>query len=87
MTTGAHRSQKKTRQPCGQREVQIAARPVSTPARKEKEKVEESVAALDAESAGLFQHLRRLRKQLADERGVAPYVVFPDASLRAMAQL
>ena len=69
-----------------QREVQIAVRPVSTPARKEKEKVEENVPALDAESAGLFQHLRRLRKQLADERGVAPYVVFPDTSLRAMAQ-
>ncbi len=42
--------------------------------------------ALDAESAGLFQHLRQLRKQLADEQAVPPYVVFSDASLRAMAK-
>jgi len=67
-----------------QREVQIAVRPVSTAARKEK--ADESVPALDAESARLFHHLRNLRKQLADERGVAPYVVFPDTTLRAMAQ-
>jgi ATP-dependent DNA helicase RecQ len=34
----------------------------------------------------LFQHLRRLRKQIADEQGVAPYVIFPDTSLQAMAR-
>jgi ATP-dependent DNA helicase RecQ len=34
---------------------------------------------------GLFQQLRTLRKRLADERGVPPYVVFPDSSLHAMA--
>lgn len=34
----------------------------------------------------LFQQLRKLRKQIADEQVVAPYVVFPDTSLRAMAQ-
>jgi ATP-dependent DNA helicase RecQ len=34
----------------------------------------------------LFQRLRVLRKRIADEQGVAPYVVFPDTSLRAMAQ-
>jgi ATP-dependent DNA helicase RecQ len=34
----------------------------------------------------LFQRLRALRKRIADEQGVAPYVVFPDTSLRAMAQ-
>jgi ATP-dependent DNA helicase RecQ len=33
----------------------------------------------------LFDLLRRLRKQLADDRGVPPYVVFPDATLREMA--
>ncbi len=41
---------------------------------------------MDPETAGLFQHLRQLRKQLADEQGVPPYVVFSDASLRAIAQ-
>ena len=34
----------------------------------------------------LFQHLRSLRKQIADEQGVPPYVVFPDSSLWEMAQ-
>ena len=67
-----------------QREVQIAVRSVSTAARKEK--VDESVPALNADSARLYYHLRNLRKQLADERGVAPYVVLPDTTLRVMAQ-
>ena len=34
----------------------------------------------------LFERLRILRKKLAEERGIAPYVVFTDASLRHMAQ-
>ena len=33
----------------------------------------------------LFDRLRRLRKRLADERGVPPYIVFSDVSLRQMA--
>jgi ATP-dependent DNA helicase RecQ len=35
---------------------------------------------------GLFTELRTLRKRLADERGVPPYVVFGDLSLRQMAR-
>ena len=34
----------------------------------------------------LFERLRQLRKRLADRRGVPPYIVFGDASLRLMAQ-
>jgi len=34
----------------------------------------------------LFEKLRGLRKQLADERGVPPYIVFSDVSLRQMAR-
>ncbi len=41
---------------------------------------------LDPESEQLFQHLRTFRKQLADEQGVPPYVIFPDTTLRALAQ-
>jgi ATP-dependent DNA helicase RecQ len=41
---------------------------------------------LKPEEGALFQLLRALRKQIADELGVPPYVVFPDTSLRAMAQ-
>ena len=33
----------------------------------------------------LFDRLRRLRKRLADDRGVPPYIVFSDVSLRQMA--
>ncbi len=34
----------------------------------------------------LFEKLRGLRKRLADERGVPPYIVFSDVSLRQMAR-
>ena len=34
----------------------------------------------------LFEALRRVRKQLADERGVPSYIVFSDVSLRQMAR-
>jgi len=35
---------------------------------------------------GLFETLRALRKRLADEAGMPPYIIFNDASLRDMAQ-
>ena len=34
----------------------------------------------------LFERLRQLRKRLADEQGVPPYIVFSDVSLRQMAR-
>jgi ATP-dependent DNA helicase RecQ len=34
---------------------------------------------------GLFEALRELRKQIADSKGVPPYVVFSDATLKEMA--
>jgi ATP-dependent DNA helicase RecQ len=40
---------------------------------------------LAEEDQGLFEHLRQLRKRLADEQGVAPYVVFADTTLQALA--
>ena len=36
---------------------------------------------------GLFEALRGLRRTIAEERGVPPYLVFSDASLRDMARL
>ncbi|MBE9009772.1 DNA helicase RecQ [Pseudanabaenaceae cyanobacterium LEGE 13415] len=39
-----------------------------------------------AESEELFTRLQQLRKRLADEQSVPPYVVFSNASLRLMAQ-
>jgi len=41
---------------------------------------------LEPGSHDLFEELRVLRKQLADERRVPAYVVFSDATLREMAQ-
>ena len=35
----------------------------------------------------LFQQLRILRKRLADERGLPPYIIFSDVSLRKMARV
>jgi ATP-dependent DNA helicase RecQ len=46
---------------------------------------EAATAAAGTPEARLFEHLRQLRKQIADEQGVPPYVVFSDATLQAMA--
>jgi ATP-dependent DNA helicase RecQ len=40
----------------------------------------------DARHTPLFASLRALRRRLADERGVPPYVVFTDATLVAMVE-
>ncbi|HWG67903.1 MAG TPA: DNA helicase RecQ [Steroidobacteraceae bacterium] len=43
-------------------------------------------AEASTQGGGLFEHLRALRKRLADESGLPPYVVFHDATLREMAE-
>ncbi|HEY9596798.1 MAG TPA: RecQ family ATP-dependent DNA helicase, partial [Cyanophyceae cyanobacterium] len=63
-----------------QRSVQIAI--TETP-------VAKALADINVKSAEaeiLFERLRKLRKQIADVQSVAPYVIFPDSSLRVMAQ-
>ena len=55
-------------------------RPVSAP---EASKHRAGEIACDEE---LFEKLRQLRKRLADERGVPPYIVFSDVALRQMAR-
>lgn len=44
-------------------------------------------AALDADDLQLFEELRVLRKRLAEEHGVPPYVIFGDAALVEMSQV
>lgn len=44
----------------------------------------DDAAIVDVE---LFERLRDLRKRLADENGVPAYIVFSDATLKAMAEL
>ena len=50
---------------------------------------ESSRAVIDASGYDrvLFDELRALRRRLAEERGVPPYLIFSDASLRDMARL
>jgi ATP-dependent DNA helicase RecQ len=48
--------------------------------------VQARVRSLAVEVEGLFSILRSLRKQIADEQFVPPYVVFADRSLRDMAE-
>ncbi|MEG4939471.1 DNA helicase RecQ [Microcoleus sp. F4-D5] len=61
-----------------QRQVEIAVEP--------KREVQEKTRSLAVEIEGLFAILRSLRKQIADEQFVPPYVVFADKSLRDMAE-
>ena len=54
---------------------------------KGKKKTRKGASASEPFEEDLFEHLRRLRKSLADEAGVPPYVVFSDAALREMARV
>lgn len=40
-----------------------------------------------AEDDELFEHLRRLRKEISQQEGVPPYVIFHDSTLREMSSL
>ncbi|NEP40681.1 MAG: DNA helicase RecQ [Okeania sp. SIO2H7] len=51
-----------------------------------KRKIEKTTTSLAADEQRLFEELRALRKRIADEQMVAPYVVFPDTTLQQMAQ-
>ncbi|MEG3904334.1 DNA helicase RecQ [Microcoleus sp. B4-C5] len=61
-----------------QRTVEIAIEP--------QREVQAKVRSLAVEVEALFTILRTLRKQIADEQFVPPYVVFADKSLRDMAE-
>jgi ATP-dependent DNA helicase RecQ len=65
----------------GDLEVQIA-RP-APPGRKARRKAD--AAAIDPADSALFEALRALRRELAEESQVPPYVIFHDATLREMA--
>jgi ATP-dependent DNA helicase RecQ len=55
------------------------------PLKEEKIKSKPLAAAAGAVDEELFLRLRRLRKRLADEHDLPPYIIFSDASLRDMA--
>lgn len=47
---------------------------------------QQQAADHDATSQKLLQRLRSLRKRLADDQGIPPYIVFAESALRQMAQ-
>ena len=47
----------------------------------------EPAAELNEDDASLFERLRSLRRDLARERGILPYHVFTDATLRDMVRI
>jgi ATP-dependent DNA helicase RecQ len=51
-----------------------------------REVAEQAAVPDEPGTSGLFHHLRNLRKVIADEQSVPPYVIFPDTSLREMAR-
>jgi ATP-dependent DNA helicase RecQ len=71
--TDAGRAALKTRQKI------TLTKPVTAP-----EPARQRAGAISCDEA-LFEKLRQLRKRLADERGVPPYIVFSDVALRQMA--
>jgi ATP-dependent DNA helicase RecQ len=68
----------------GDREITMpVSRVASTsPSRGRRSAQDDDLGTIDSE---LFEALRALRKELSDEQGVPPYVVFGDKSLRQMA--
>ncbi len=70
-------------------EIEIKlARPMGTGTKRSERRRENAdwKPPLSPEERGVFEKLRTLRKSLAAERGVPPYVVFSDATLREMAR-
>jgi ATP-dependent DNA helicase RecQ len=67
----------------GQREVRL----VQVARGKKREKAGGAAVSWDSVDVELFEALRCLRKQLAEERKVPPYIIFTDATLRHMARL
>src|SRR5262249_37534572 len=66
----------------GQREVRL----MRTAKREKAAKSRTAEINWENVDPGLFEELRQLRREIAAERQVPPYVVFGDATLRQLAQ-
>ncbi|MBT0892642.1 DNA helicase RecQ [Geobacter hydrogenophilus] len=71
----------------GEESLTLAKPRVKVAPAKKEPKRKGAVASLAEGDEGLFQQLRALRKGLADEQQVPPYVIFSDATLVEMATL
>jgi ATP-dependent DNA helicase RecQ len=67
-------------------QAQFMLRPSRVGRVRRADRLRASDPAIDQATEGLFQALRALRKEIADEQNVPPFVVFADTSLRAMAE-
>jgi ATP-dependent DNA helicase RecQ len=65
----------KSRQPL------LLTRPITVKAKPARPTLEGDIVC----DEGLFQKLRALRRDIADERNVAPFIIFPDVTLRHLA--
>ena len=70
----------------GDREVRLRTEAPRTKAPRAKAKAAAAAVDLSEQDAGVFDRLRAWRAGVAKEQGVPAYVVFHDATLRAMAQ-
>jgi ATP-dependent DNA helicase RecQ len=70
-----------------EREVVLYALPVSQPKRARGTRAPAAEAAAGPADPALFERLRALRRELARERAVPPYVIFNDRTLEQMAIL
>jgi ATP-dependent DNA helicase RecQ len=70
----------------GETTLQLRRAAARTRKRKGGRKSADQPAPLQGSEGGLFDALRAMRKQLADEQNVPAYVVFHDATLREIAQ-
>jgi len=67
-------------------EITLMARRHRKPESSRKERISRVKAELRSMDAELFEAMRELRTELADQQGVPPYVIFSDASLIEMAR-
>ncbi len=67
----------------GEQRLQLAKPRIREQGRKKRPKLDAGLGSYDE---SLFEQLRALRKRLADEQGVPPYIVFGDATLVQMAR-
>ena len=51
-----------------------------------KERLRKRRKTMEIDNTGLFEELRALRRSIADEEGVAPFIVFTDRALTAMCE-
>ena len=88
-TTGEYPTVALTKQGAQVLRGESAVRSLSriTPSRRERRPAPPPPAPAEHDARALFESLRRVRRELAAERAVPPYVIFSDAALREMARL